>query len=154
MTKYDILKSACFTGHRELPEIFSVDKLKKKIESVIILGYDTFYCGMALGFDSMCFLVLEELRKKYKIKIIAAVPCDGQDEKFSISQKIEYRRMLDSADEVVYVSHNYTPDCMLKRNRYMVDNSSLVIAYYHKEKTGTSYTVNYAAKENKKIITV
>lgn len=41
---------------------------------------------------------------------------------------------------------------MLKRNRYMVDKSDIVIAvFYGIEKGGTWHTINYAQK-NKKLI--
>ncbi len=41
---------------------------------------------------------------------------------------------------------------MLKRNRYIVDKSELVIAVFNGiQKGGTWYTINYAHKENKHI---
>ena len=49
---------------------------------------------MALGFDTVCFQILEEIRKEKDIKIIACVPCSTQAEKFSLEQKKEYDRML------------------------------------------------------------
>ncbi len=53
------------------------------------------------------------------------------------------------------MSENYTSDCMLKRNRYMVDNSDIVIAVWDgRSGSGTGATVNYAKKQGKKVIII
>ena len=51
------------------------------------------------------------------------------------------------AGEVPYKSGLY-----FKRNRYLVDNSDICIAYYHRNGSGTAYTVNYATTCKKKVI--
>ena len=60
--------------------------------------------------------------------------------------------MLSVADEVIYVSREYTPYCMIKRNMYMVDNSSVLVAYKRRESGGSANTVNYALKNGVKVI--
>ena len=40
----------------------------------------------------------------------------------------------------------------MKRNIYMVDKSSLVVAVFNGEKGGTKNTVDYAVKNGKKIL--
>ncbi|MEE1047571.1 MAG: hypothetical protein U0M60_09120 [Clostridia bacterium] len=47
-------------------------------------------------------------------------------------------------DEVYYFSEEYTPECMHKRNRFMVDNSTHCIFYMTHMRGGTAYTVRYA----------
>ena len=64
-------------------------------------------------------------------------------------------RLLHSADEIVLVSEQeYYDGCMQKRNRYMVDNSSKIIAVYNNTKGGTEQTINYAISQEKEIIIV
>ena len=46
-----------------------------------------------------------------------------------------------------YISENYTDDCMFKRNRWMVDNPSHIIAVFNGKKGGTKYAVDYAKKQ-------
>ena len=48
---------------------------------------------MAVGFDTVCFQILEEIRRLLPIKIIACIPCEHQDQKFSFKQQKEYKRM-------------------------------------------------------------
>ena len=57
------------------------------------------------------------------------------------------RRMtlLDQCDLETVVQHTYTPGCMNRRNRYMVDRSSLLIAVYDGiPQGGTLNTLSYA----------
>lgn len=134
------------TGHRIIKDNISKDILKVIFKNAILDGFDTFLVGMAVGFDTLCFNVLEEIRKENNIRIIACIPCKNQDINFSILQKKEYKRMVNSADERIVLSEKYTPYCMLERNKFMVDNCSLLLAYLREKKGGTYYTVNYAEK--------
>ena len=146
------------TGHRKLGGDFDERKLKKVFKKLIETGYDTFMIGMAVGFDTACFNILEKFRDaEYKnIKLIACIPCKGQDYKFSEKQKAEYNRMIESADERIYVSENYTPYCMFKRNAFMVDNSVILVAYLSAgiNGGGTFNTVSYARKKSVPVINI
>ncbi len=66
----------------------------------------------------------------------------------------EYERIKSQADKVVYVSQEYTKDCMFKRNRHLVDNSSVCICYKIKDSGGTAYTVSYAKEQGLEVINI
>ena len=51
---------------------------------------------------------------------------------------------------MIYISKEKKKGCMHARNRYMIDNSSLCIAYMTRQSGGTAYTVKYAQENNKK----
>ena len=140
------------SGHRELYTDFDRAKLKEVFIKLIESGVDTFLIGMALGFDTECFHILEELKSDYNLRIIACIPCQTQSYKFSVKQKREYERMLNLADEKVYVSREYTPYCMMKRNRFMVDNSRVLVCYLRKASGGTFNTYKYAKNKDLPII--
>ena len=55
---------------------------------------------------------------------------------------------------MIYISKEKKKGCMHARNRYMIDNSSLCIAYMTKHTGGTAYTVEYAQENNKKIFNI
>ena len=61
---------------------------------------------------------------------------------------------MHSTDKVVWTSEEYIRDCMFKRNRHLVDNSSLCICYLTKNTGGTAYTVRYAKSKGKTVIYV
>jgi len=147
-------KTCSFTGHRIMSGNFDERTLIKIINEVISRGYDTFLVGMALGFDTVCFKALTKIKKNVYIRLIACVPCNSQSKFFNKNQRAEYDKMIESADAVINVSDNYFDGCMMVRNMFMVDNSSLVIAYLNYNRGGTYQTVKYAAENGREIIYV
>lgn len=152
--EYDLNTTCSFTGHRILKKDFNDDMLITIVEKVIKSGYKTFLVGMARGFDLKCASVLIKLKEKYQIDLIACIPCKEQNKFFKNLENQEYENILNYCDKKVYISEKYSKECMFIRNRYMVDNSSLLIAYYHYQRGGTHSTVTYAIKQNKEIIYV
>lgn len=158
-------KTVCFTGHRpqKLPWRFNEydsrcikmkETLKNLIENSIKNDYDTFICGMALGFDIICAETILELKKIYPhIILIGALPCKNQDCKWLPKDKIRYQNILSQVDKVrcIYDTYNGS-ECMLERNRYMVNNSSLMIALFDGKAGGTKSTINYAKKQGVEVI--
>ena len=155
IVNFDIEKSVAFTGHRKVEYNFDYKKLELFLQDLITKGYQNFFIGMALGFDTICFRTLENLKKSYPhIKLIACIPCKEQDKMFNFEQKQRYKNMLDNADYRVLISEKYTSYCMQERNEFMVDNSSLVIAYLQRNYGGTANTVNYANKTGKRVVNI
>lgn len=147
-------KACAVTGHRVLEISFDKNNVKKVLLELINNGYDTFLIGMALGFDTVCFQLLSEIKKEKDIKIIACIPCPTQSYKFSKKQKKLYDEMVSTADEKIILSPSYDEKCMQRRNKYMVDNCSVLLAYLRRDFGGTVNTVKYAQKKGIKIIKV
>ena len=82
------------------------------------------------------------------------VPCLSQAKKWSEDDIRIYEEMKKEADKIVYTSQEYTSDCMYKRNRHLVDSSSLCVCYMTKPSGGPAYTVNYAISKNLMIINI
>ena len=151
MMDFDLSTTCCFTGHRVLKKDFDDRVVSDIIDKLIENGYRTFLVGMAIGFDLKVFDILQT-KKKFNIDVIACVPCKNQDKFFNKTQKGQYKNAIDSADKVIYLSEEYYDGCMQKRNAYMVDNSSIVVAYMYANIGGTKHCVNYAKKKEKNII--
>ena len=152
MADFDLKTTVSFTGHRVLRNDFNVDNLNEVINNLLIKGFRTFLVGMAMGFDLKCAEVLLEKKKEFNIDVIACIPCKNQDKFFKNEEKDRYQEYLKKVDKIVCFSDEYENGCMQIRNRYMVDNSSVLVAYLKYFKGGALYTVNYAKKQNKEII--
>lgn len=154
----EIGKSCCFTGHRIISrenKAFVIEKTYEICRNLIKEGYTEFIAGGALGFDTIGAQCIIELKKEYdEIKLILALPCKNQYKGWKKADIEIYENIARQADEVIYVSEEYYHDCMKKRNRYMVDESSVCIAYLTHISGGTAYTVTYAVEQGKKIIFV
>lgn len=148
------MTGCALTGHRKLPPDPDVKKLQEKLVSLIGLGVDVFYCGMAVGFDLLACSLLLRLKRDYSFRVVACVPCPGQEKHFSEEEKAEYYRLLDRVNEVVVVSDHYFPDVFGVRNRYMVDRADVVLSYCVEKKGGTVNTIAYAKKKGIPVVNV
>ncbi len=142
----------CFTGHRDIPEqdIPALkNSVKEMVENLICQGCKTFLCGGALGFDLLCGEIVTEIKEKTPdTKLIVSFPCR------TVSQKIlkNYEKIIEKADQVLYLSETYYRGCYHKRNRYMVDHSDFVISYCRKKQGGAYYTIEYARSKEVPVI--
>lgn len=149
--------SCCFTGHRpkNLPwgyDEFGIRyalfrrKMKKAIEKSIADGFTNFISGMALGVDMIAAELVIELKSKYpNITLECAIPCIEQCSKWPDASIMRYQNICNLADKVTTVSNTlYFNGCMAKRNKYMIDNSSRLIAVYNGSSGGTQQTIKMA----------
>ena len=135
-------KSCAFTGHRILGEDFSEKALKNAVKEAIKAGVEIFYCGMAIGFDLLAAETVLELKAEFpQIRLVACVPCYGQEKSFSKEDKARYSKALKNADEQRILSEHYYRGCMQVRDKYMAEHADMLIAYCKKQTGGTAYTV-------------
>lgn len=141
-----------FFGKDDPMFIDFIERLREKIFKLADDGAGVFISGMALGSDTYCAEIVLELKKKYpKIKLIAAIPCSDQADRWSAEQKAYYQELLEKCDECVVLSSHYYKGCMQKRNRYLVDNCDVLLAIFDGKPGGTKNTVDYAQKIGRKI---
>jgi uncharacterized phage-like protein YoqJ len=153
--KLNIDKSCAFTGHRSRNDEIPYELLEKCIINLIERGVEFFYCGMARGFDIAAAEIVIKLKEKFNnIKIIACVPCVGQEKYFSEGEQAEYEKVLISCDEVKVLSQNYYNGCMQQRDRFMVDNCKYLIAFLRQQDGGTYYTFSYARSLDRAIFVI
>ena len=86
------------------------------------------------------------------IKLILVLPCKNQTYNWNAEDIKIYEDIKSRCDKYVYISENYTRDCMFKRNRHLVDNSGICVCYKTRDSGGTAYTVRYAEEKNLEII--
>lgn len=147
------LHRCCFTGHRPEKLNLTEKEIVKKLEAAVIQavedGYTTFISGMARGVDLWAAqLVLHERAKNSNIKLIAAVPFPGFEKSWREEWQQQYNFIIEYADLVKYISGSYTgKDVFMKRNKWMVDRSGLVIAVYNGGSGGTKNTIEYAEEQ-------
>ncbi|QHI71618.1 SLOG family protein [Aminipila terrae] len=157
-------KSICFIGNcsSKLPENeIKLQELKlrmyKEINNAIENNVDTFYFGALYGFELMCAnLVL--LRKKVinmqnpkRVKLIAIVPYEEQARNWKEEDREMYYSTLSQCDSVILIDKQYKEDCLVERNKYMVDHSSRIICYYNSCRGDKAYLLDYAKRKKFKI---
>lgn len=146
------MKTCCFTGHR--PEKLNISeqelkqRLKVEIRKAIKDGYVCFISGMARGADLIAArIIIDEKTENSDIQLVCASPYKGFENRWEEREKEEYRIIMEQADETNYICEHYFRGCYQIRNRWLVDNSSRVIAVFNGEKGGTKNTIDYALKK-------
>lgn len=151
--------TAAFTGHRWYDSSRKqsiMEKLEGCVREAYKNGITNFISGMAIGFDLLAAeLVLSLKQECPAITLTAALPFGEQASRFNERNKSRYYKCLSQADDIVILSNDYTAKCYLERDRFMVEHSSLLIACYDgRNKGGTFWTVNYAARIGKNVINI
>lgn len=147
----------CFTGHR--PEKLNITEKEAKallcsaIENAISRGFTAFITGMAPGIDIWAGEMVMHFKTIYPhIKLICALPYPTFYKGRREPEQLKYQKILAAADFVHVSCPSYSRFSYQLRNMWMVDNSSLVIAFFSGEPGGTRNTINYAKKEGIEII--
>jgi len=158
--------SCCFSGYRPEKLPWGTDEghpgcsaLKDKIisssERLYLSGIRHFICGMARGSDAYFCEAVLVLRAKYPdISVEAAIPYEEQAAKWRPDDRDRYFELINQCDCVTYVSKDYSKSCMLRRNRYMVNKSSVLLTVFDGKPGGTSYTIKYASRKGLEIIVI
>ena len=108
-------------------------------------GIRIFLSGGALGFDTLAAqAVLLKKQEHPEIQLVLALPCRSQASKWAQNDRQIHEMLIRKADRIVWVSEDYFPGCMQKRNRYMIDHAETCLCYLKKCRGGTWYTVSYA----------
>ena len=144
------MKSACFTGHRNIPNDY--EELSGRLYSfvecgIINLGLTDFYTGGAIGWDTLAAQTILRLRNDYPhIRLNLVLPCSSieQTAKWNQTQKDEYMRILSQADRIEYTSKHYFNGCMRLRNARLVELATERCYCYwngNRKQSGTFQTI-------------
>ena len=149
-------KTCCFTGHRVIPTRALprlVEELKQTLRRLIGEGVRYFGVGGALGFDPLAAETVLRLKGEYpSVRLILVLPCRDQTRGWKAADARRYRDILSRADKVVYTAERYSPGCMHRRNRHLVENSSVCVAYCTRETGGSAYTAEYARQRGLRLV--
>ncbi|MGE4354543.1 MAG: SLOG family protein [Oscillospiraceae bacterium] len=155
-----------FTGHREnklglnwhenSPEYELLrQQLYDAVQNVYLSGIHHFICGMAHGCDLYFAEAVLSLKSNHPDVVLeAAIPYAGQANGWNTTQRRKYDAVLARCDLRTVLQQTYTRDCMMRRNKYMVDSASVLIAVYNGSPGGTRNTLLYAMRQGLEIIEI
>ena len=159
------MSKVVFTGHRpqSLPGGFRNTKLHQQIKDGIkrtltLNKPDIAISGMALGMDQWGV----EVCIKLGIPFIAALPFEGQENKWPPKSQEHYKWLLSKAIKIVYVDREknyvssdvapgvYHPYKMFRRNEWMIDQleegDTLLSLWDQRDRGGTYQCIKYATE--------
>lgn len=155
-----------FTGHRPERLPWGTDErdarceaiktlLRREIGALYAQGCRVFLCGMARGCDQYFAEAVLTLRDEGRLpgaRLVAMLPCPSQAERWDAGERARYRALLARCDAVRMLEDRYTPGCMLRRNRAMVDAADVLLTVFDGSEGGTAATVRYARRSGVRIV--
>ena len=149
------MQGCSFTGHRIIPQAETQrlrGLLDRAIEYAYISGCRSFYCGGAVGFDTLAAHAVLEKRKKYAdIRLVLLLPCLSQAKGWRRRDVDTYEQIKASADAVIYVSLEYDGGCMKRRNERLAAECDMLVAYVGRSDSGSAQTLRMAQALGKEI---
>lgn len=134
-----------------------IRRLREAIERAYNAGYRHFLSGGALGIDQWAARLVLDMKEEGKdVSLFVVRPFDTQEAVWNMIDQKNYWWLLDNATGVYTVCDpGYAPEKMFKRNEWMVENSSLLIAVYNgSNKGGTAQCVRYARRLGRDVWTI
>ncbi len=145
----------CFAGHRTAPQELLKDILIAVEKLVLLSERIEFYSGGMGEFDKLCERAVREIKRKYAEKEICLyliLPSYQyvykNEEKQYLSELFDDIFVCDASDGSYYKS------MIAKRNRWMIEQSDVMIAYVLHESGGAYSSLQYARKQNLEIIRI
>lgn len=146
--------SLCFTGHRpeKLPQGAVLTGLNRTLQFYIRrafqLGYTHYLTGMADGIDYLAADYLFRLRMAHpEIHIVGIQPCEDYERFFRWrGYSIPHLRLMqENVDQLIVLPGSaWDKGIFLKRNRFMADQTSGIIAVCEEGRSGSMQTFRYA----------
>lgn len=156
--------TCCFTGPRPprlpaggneaSPEIAALkEQLFAAVNAAYEDGYRCFFSGMAEGFDLLAAEAVIRLRRIHPdAELFAAFPCEASPKGHSPAVCRRIERIMEEVSFTYFVSKEHVYGCELSRNVYMVENSSMLIAYYNGLSRGTGHCFHCAERHGLRIV--
>lgn len=145
------MKTCCGFGHRIVFESIS-GKLDKAIEGAVSQGCEIFYTGAMGEFDSLFSSAVRKAKKSHPhIKLTCVKPYFTNDIN---ADRDYYDAMYDDViipPELIGVHYKAA---IKARNRWMIDNSDVILIYTVRNYGGACEAKRYAQHENKAIIII
>lgn len=147
-----------FEYNEHHPDYFRLRMLlAAEIETMTKRGVTTFLTGMVQGPDVWCAELVLDLKTRSANKdilLIAYLPYEDQAAQWNIENRERYFNVLAKADDVITLQTRYSPDCMYKHKRRLIDSSTHLIAVHDGGKGISQYMIDYALQKGRQVLSI
>lgn len=146
--------TVAFFGHRDIEDIVRVESLlEKEIRRIIRENeYVDFLVGRHGDFDQSAASSVLRVRKsvgEHNSSLTLVLPYMTAEYRDNEEYFLDYYTDVEVSHKA---STSHPKSAIQIRNREMVDRADLIICYIERKSGGAWQTVNYAIKQNKKVI--
>ncbi len=150
--------SCSFTGHRIIKASHAA-AIGELVDNGVAYAYSEgcrdFYSGGAIGFDTIAARAVIRFRVSHPdVRLVLCLPFVDQALHWSEAQISDYEYLIRSADEIIYISEEYTDSCIRDRNMLLAERADLLIAYVGRARSGSSQTARMAERLGKTVYNI
>lgn len=152
------MKTIAFFGHRQIfDKLIVKQKLTNQLKSLIPQGFSRLLIGCHGDFDSIALSASLNCKKDFNdnIKINIVISSLSYLNKFKYDySRVDYYNDIKCETIFYDIEEIHFKNRITFSNRKMVDDCDLIICYVDMKRnySGAKNTINYAIKQNKKII--
>ena len=114
-------------NEEEQPLLGARDKVMTLVQTLIALGYDSFYVNCEYGAPLWAAEFIAELKKFNRIKLHIMIPYEEQTTKWPEEMRDRYFSVHERTDSVEMACTQYQETCYRTAERYMIDESDLLV---------------------------
>lgn len=144
-----------FAGHREVYQSHIFEKLEQEIEKILDLDESfRFLVGGMGDFDGLCASAVRKAKRSHPEKQISlelVMPYLTQELNES---KDYYEQFYDDVIIPIELAGVHYKSAITKRNQWMVEQSSYLIAYVYRDFGGAYTTLQYAKKKGLQVVNI
>ena len=130
-------------------------RLERRVRKLVSLGVTRFFTGGNLGFDTLAAQVVLRVREDHpEVRLALVLPSRDQADKWPQRAVETYEDIKSRSDEVIYTSETGGYGAILRRNRYMMDESDYCLCYLTKTSGRTAELVRYAERTDHPVINI
>lgn len=150
------MTTCTFAGHREVYQTHVTEAVDEAISAILSNGDDcfTFLVGGMGDFDGLCAGAVRAAKRRHPDKKISLALVEPYMKQEINTSKDFYEQMYDDVIIPIELAGVHYKSAITKRNRWMVDESQMLIAYVYRDHGGAYTTLRYAQKQGLQIINI
>ena len=156
------MRKCAFSGHQSQSLSFGLNELdevgiqlKEVLKNQIIQlieeeGVSYFITDMEVGADMIAAEIVLDLKSRFpKIELECVIPFETQAAEWPEPLRDRYFSIASQCDKETMLQTHYTPDCMQRLNKYMVEHADVILAVWDGGLSWTGSAVANAQKQGK-----
>lgn len=127
----------------------------QEIEKVVLTGHHRFLCGFTAGVDLLLAEAVLELRRKYPYIVLESVMAyENEAAKWPEHIREQYYELLKYCDAERLLQTQFSMDCLVRRNRYLVDHADILLTVTEGLLSNPLQAIHYAALQGKSVLCI
>ncbi|MFT8888116.1 MAG: SLOG family protein [Ethanoligenens sp.] len=131
------------------------DVIFQETEKAVLTEHHRFLCGFTAGVDLIFAETVLELRRKYPdIALESVLAYENEAASWDECTREHYYRLLGYCDKEHLLQTQFSANCLVKRNRYLVDHADSLLTVSDGLLGNPAQAIQYASVQGKHVVRI